>query len=100
MAVKDLQKKLDTITAENKSNWLKQAKARKETQSWLKHSQQVAVKVNTYLKKHQIKQIQLAEMLEVSLQQVSKILKGKENLTLATITKIEEVLGIDILVYS
>jgi len=39
-------------------------------------------------------------VLEVSPQQVSKILKGKENLTLATIAKIEEVLGIEILAYN
>lgn len=100
MAVKNLQEKLDVLTAKNKSNWLQQATTRKEAANWLKHSQYVAIKVNSYLKKHQIKQIQLAKMLAISPQQVSKILKGKENLTLVTIAKIEEVLGIEILVYS
>jgi len=99
MAVKNVHQKLDALTAGKKSEWLQKAKARAAAESWLKHSQQVAIKVNAYLKTRQIKQIQLAEMLDVSPQQVSKILKGKENLTLATIAKIEEVLGIEILVY-
>ena len=39
----------------------------------------------------------LAEKLDVSPQQVSKILKGTENLTLQTITQIETVLGIKLI---
>ena len=44
-----------------------------------------------------MKQKTLAELLGVSAQQVSKILKGKENLTLDTISKLEKVLGISII---
>jgi transcriptional regulator with XRE-family HTH domain len=39
----------------------------------------------------------LAEKLNVSPQQVSKIVKGKENLTLETISKLEYVLGVELI---
>jgi transcriptional regulator with XRE-family HTH domain len=39
-------------------------------------------------------QKQLAENMKVSAQQINKIVKGKENLTLETISKLENALGI------
>lgn len=44
-----------------------------------------------------ITQKQLAERMNCSQQYISKILKGKENLSLETLTKIENALDIQIL---
>lgn len=97
MAVKDLHKKLDKLTFGNKSNWEKKAKNRLANKSWLKHSRRIAIKINLFLKTNKIKQKEFAQLLDVSPQQVSKIIKGKENLTLQTISKIEDVLNIQLL---
>ena len=45
---------------------------------------------------HEIKQIDLANKMGVSAQQVNKILRAKANLTFETIDKIAEALGVDI----
>jgi len=42
-------------------------------------------------------QKKLAELMNVSPQQISKILKGQENLTLETISKLSETLGVDLI---
>jgi transcriptional regulator with XRE-family HTH domain len=46
-----------------------------------------------------ITQKQLAERMECSQQYISKILKGTENLSLETLTKIECALGITVIQY-
>ena len=97
MAIKDLNSKLEKLTSSSPSNWKKKAKDRLANKSWLKHSRKIAVKINIFLKENKIKQKELAELLGVSPQQVSKIIKGKENLTLETISKIENVLKIQLL---
>jgi len=43
-----------------------------------------------------MQQKELAEAMDVSPQQVSKIVKGKQNLTLQTVSKLEQVLGISL----
>jgi len=55
----------------------------------LKKSMAIAVRILSVLRKKDISQKKLAEAIDVSPQYVSKILKGQENLTLETITKIE-----------
>ncbi len=49
------------------------------------------------MKQLKITQKQLAEKMNCSQQYISKILKGKENLSLETLTKIENALDIQIL---
>jgi transcriptional regulator with XRE-family HTH domain len=97
MAIKDLNKKLNSLTSENKSKWEEKAKNRLANKSWLKHSRKIAIKINTHLKTNNIKQKELALLLDVSPQQISKIIKGRENLTLETISKIEDVLNTQLL---
>jgi transcriptional regulator with XRE-family HTH domain len=63
----------------------------------LRESQDIAIKVLERLDMMDWTQRKFAEKLEVSPQQVNKIVKGKENLTLETIVKIQEVLNISIL---
>jgi len=97
MAIKDLNNKLDKLTSSSQSDWEIKAKNRLANKSWLKHSRKIAIKINIFLKENKIKQKELAELLDVSPQQVSKIIKGRENLTLETISKIENVLKIQLL---
>jgi ribosome-binding protein aMBF1 (putative translation factor) len=62
-----------------------------------KKSIKLAIILNRILRKKGMKQKELAELLGVSAQQVNKILKGSENLTLDTIERIEKVLGIELI---
>ncbi|WP_158569034.1 helix-turn-helix transcriptional regulator [Chitinophaga silvisoli] len=52
----------------------------------MKHSQAIVVRILEGLRDKNISQKLLAEKLGVSSQQVSEILKGKENFTVQTIT--------------
>ncbi len=78
------------------SKWGEKIEQRKAT-GGLKKSIKVAIKLNRILRQKGMKQKQLAELLGVSAQQVNKILKGRENLTLDTIERIEMVLGVDLI---
>ncbi|MEZ4851161.1 MAG: helix-turn-helix transcriptional regulator [Bacteroidia bacterium] len=97
MAVEDLDKKLDSLLSDKEVNWKEKADWRAKNKGWLKHSRKIAIKINSILKERKLTQKKLAEMLEVSPQQVSKIIKGRENLTLETISKIEKVLSIELI---
>ncbi|MCD6180436.1 MAG: helix-turn-helix transcriptional regulator [Bacteroidales bacterium] len=80
-----------------KSDWIEKANKRQENKEWLKHSQKIALKVLRTLRKEKISQKNLAEIIGVSPQYVNKIVKGKENLTLETISKLEKALAIDLM---
>lgn len=80
-----------------KSKWLEEAKERKEKKAWLNYSHGIAIKVLKALRDKKMKQKDLAEILGVSPQQVNKIVKGRENLTLETITNLERVLEVSLM---
>ena len=92
----DIGKKIEQVAEEETSPWLKKAKKRRKNRSWQRKSQDIAIRILTTLKEQNMQQKELAEALDVSPQQVSKIVKGRENLTLQTITKLEQVLGISL----
>lgn len=89
--------KLDKITSKEPSKWLEKAQWRAENEAWLKGSQDIALNVLLALKAKNMTQRQLAEILSVSPQQVNKIVKGEENLTLETIFKLESALDIKVI---
>jgi ribosome-binding protein aMBF1 (putative translation factor) len=80
------------------SNWKEKAQQRKNDKPWLKKSNAIAFMVLDALKSRKMTQVQLSDKLNVSPQQVNKIVKGRENLTLETISKLEKALGIQLLV--
>jgi plasmid maintenance system antidote protein VapI len=94
--------KLNKIVS-GKSEWLEKAKKRQENKEWLRHSQKIAVKVLRTLRKNKAdktsigSQKELAIALGVSPQQINKIVKGRENLTLETISKLEQALNISLI---
>ncbi|HKJ32394.1 MAG TPA: helix-turn-helix transcriptional regulator [Balneolales bacterium] len=93
MAVRDVYKKIEEI-AEDDGSWLEEARYRKENRYWLRKSQRIAIRVLVTLRERGMQQKELAEQMGVSPQHISKIVKGKENLTLQTISKLEQILGI------
>ena len=88
--------KFKALVSESSSGWLEKAKWRAKNEDWLDVSFQVATRVLKALREKNMTQKDLSELLEVTPQQVSKILKGTENLTLETITRIERALQIDL----
>jgi transcriptional regulator with XRE-family HTH domain len=76
------------------TGWLSEAQYREENRADLKKSQRIALKVLRTLRARNMSQIQLAKILSVTPQQVNKWVKGKENFTLVTLTKIEDALSI------
>ena len=85
---------LEAHQSETPSKWREEAEWRRENASWLRHSQQIAVKVLLKMKELQLTQRALAERMNCTQQYVSKILKGKENLSLDSMTRLEEALEI------
>ncbi len=79
------------------SSWLSKAKKRKENRTWLESSFSIALRIRRYLKVNKISQKELAESLSWSPQYINKVLKGKENLTLETIGKLEEATGLTLI---
>lgn len=94
------QKTLDFLEAhksETPSTWREEAEWRRKNWSWLRHSQMIAVKVLLQMKQQGLTQKTLAERMDCTQQYVSKILKGKENMSLDTLSKLEDALGISII---
>ncbi|GEP95352.1 helix-turn-helix transcriptional regulator [Chitinophaga cymbidii] len=89
-----INKKLEKIASGKPSNWMEQARFRRENKAWLKKSAIIALRVLKALKAQGLTQKDLAEKMSVSPQQINKIVKGHENLTLETITNLEKALGI------
>lgn len=78
-------------------SWIKDAEWRQENNDWLQRSQLIALYVLKTLDSEKSSQKELAEKMSVSPQYISKILKGSENLSLETITKLESALGIKLI---
>lgn len=85
---------LEAHQSETPSAWREEAEWRRDNWSWLRHSQKIAVKVLLQMKQMDLTQKALAERMSCTQQYVSKILKGKENMSLETLSKLEDALGI------
>lgn len=87
---------LEANQSDTPSKWREEAEWRRENISWLRHSQQIAVKVLLKMKELHLTQKALAERMNCTQQYVSKILKGKENLSLDTLARLEDALHINL----
>ena len=88
---------LEAHQSETPSTWREEAEWRRDNWSWLQHSQKIAVKVLLQMKQVGLTQKALAERMNCTQQYVSKILKGKENMSLDTLTRLEIALGINLI---
>ena len=89
---------LESNQSETPLAWLQEAEWRRENRAWLRHSQHIAVRVLLFMKEEQLTQNAMAERLGCTQQYVSKILKGKENMSLETLTKLEQAMGVQLIV--
>ena len=88
---------LEAHQSDTPSKWREEAEWRRDNWSWLRHSQKIAVKVLLQMKQKGLTQKALAEHLDCTQQYVSKILKGRENMSLDTLSKLEDALGISLI---
>ena len=88
---------LESHKSETPSTWREEAEWRRDNWSQLQYSQKIAVKILLRMKQTGLTQQALAERMNCTQQYVSKILKGNENLSLDTLSKLEEVLGMNLL---
>lgn len=79
------------------TEWKKEAEERKSVRQESRKSGIIATQLAYYMKVNGISQTDLGNRIDVSPQQISKILKGRENLTLGTIEKIESALNIELI---
>lgn len=79
------------------SQWKKEADFRVANKSWLRYSQHIAMLMLDKMEELHMTQKILAEKMGCSQQYVSKILKGRENLSIETLCKIEDALQITLL---
>jgi len=93
----DLKERIDRVAGGRPSTWMAEALWFEENKRWLDRSAEIALCVLTALQEKHMAQKDLAAVMGVSSQYVSKILKGTENLTLETISKLEHALGVNIL---
>jgi len=81
---------------EVRTEWREKAEWRRENGRWLRYSGFIALTVMRRLEELKMSQKELAKKMNCSPQYVSKLLKGSENLTLDTISKLEEFLDLDL----
>lgn len=89
--------RLKELAAGNMSSWQEEAHWYRQNSGWLKRSSKIAFRILSELDEKGLSQRELALRMDVSPQYVSKIIKGRENLSLETIWKIEEALGITLI---
>ena len=87
----------EKLVSDEKSGWLDKALWREENEAWLEKSALIAIKILRGIKDQGTNQKELAEKMGVSAQYVNKIVKGNENLSLETISKLEAALGIQLI---
>ena len=90
-------KKLRQHASPTPSQWRKAAEYRRESKSWLRHSQRISLLMQDKMNEMNLTQKALALQMSVSQQYISKILKGHENFSLETLAKIEDILHINVL---
>ena len=93
----DLKERIDRVAGGRPSAWMAEALWFEENRRWLDRSAEIALCVLAALQEKHMSQKDLAAVMGVSSQYVSKILKGTENLTLETISKLEGALGVSLL---
>ena len=93
----DIRKNLEAHASVTPSHWREKAEARRANKPWLRFSQQVAIAMLDRMEQLGLTQKKLAELMGCSQQYISTVLKGRENLSIATIFKIEDALQLHIL---
>ncbi|MGG5485410.1 helix-turn-helix transcriptional regulator [Gaetbulibacter sp. PBL-D1] len=91
-----MEKNLNKVVTKTATKWKERAKKDRSNRRNITRAQAFALELLDYMDLHKIKQTDLANKMDVSAQQVNKILRAKANLTFETIDKIADALGVDI----
>lgn len=75
------------------SKFEEEARWRQENEIWLKMSRSVALSIIDYMQDNHLSRTEMAKILGVSPQYLSRILSGTENLSIKSVAKIEATLG-------
>ncbi len=97
MTNQGIKEKLSKHISNKSSKWLEKAKWHEDNEDWLNKSALIAIKILKSLRNQSISQKDLAESIGVSPQYINKAVKGRENFSLETISKIEKALGITLI---
>ncbi len=90
-------KKFLQLVSEEDTKTIAEVKQRIKNREMLRESQQIAIKVLMKLDQLGWSQKDMAREMEVSPQQITKIVSGKENLTIETQIKLQNILNIPVL---
>lgn len=88
--------KLNEHRSETPSKWRENSEWRLANKSWLRYSQRIAMMMLDKMEELGLTQKALAERMDCSQQYISRVLKGTENLSIETISKIETALELKI----
>ena len=89
--------KLNAHSSDTPSKWREKAAWRNANKSWLRYSPRIAMMMLDKMEELGLTQKALAERMGCSQQYASRVLKGTENLSIETISKIESALELEIL---
>ncbi len=89
--------KLNEYQSSTPSKWKENAEWRMANKTWLRYSQRIAMMMLDKMEEQGLTQKSLAERMGCSQQYISRVLKGTENLSIETISKIESALQLKIL---
>ncbi|MDD6151870.1 MAG: helix-turn-helix transcriptional regulator [Bacteroidales bacterium] len=78
------------------SRWREDAQWRRDNEYWLKYARYITLQVLRAMDDLSITQVELAKRMGCTQQYVSHLLKGSSNMTLETIARLENALGIDL----
>jgi transcriptional regulator with XRE-family HTH domain len=90
-------KRFKALASDETSPWEQEALDREANDGWRTKAAAIALQVLRCLRSKGLSQKSLAEIVGVSPQYINKVVKGNENLSLETITKLETALGIPLL---
>lgn len=89
-------KNLNKIATKTAKRWKERAKEDRKNRRNISRAQAFALELMDYMDLHKIKQVDLANKMGVTPQQVNKILRAKANLTFETLDKIADALEVNI----
>ena len=92
-----MKKGLEAYASNTPSKWREEAEFRRLNKDWLRYSQMIAIKMLSRMRAIDMTQKKLAEKMGCTQQYISKILQGKENLSLETLCKIESALDMNLI---
>ena len=78
------------------SRWREDAQWRRDNEYWLKYARYITLQVLHAMDEQSVTQVELAKRMGCTQQYVSNLLKGSSNMTLETIARLENALGIDL----